>query len=452
MKFTSRILKLLLLLAITLPVEAQTTVNSVNSPYSSFGLGEMGTLDHPVYVGIGGNNITWCDSTVLNFYNPGSYSFLAKGTPLFSTGISSRLSIFSENGNRYFSNIASVNHFAMAFPISSRFGFAFGLKPFSRRGYDFVSGDRIDEDSIIYVYQGNGGVNEIFFGFAGNIINTNKLKLSLGGNFGYLFGESSNIRRAALYKSAGVLSGYVNEKITDVNSIHYEFGTNLVYKVNEKHQLSLSLVMDPQQSLNSKFQERLYYSPKIYDIDETSQLMTSSDSVDRILTAPEMTVGFNYNLSFPANKNDRKLSSEWAFHGSYTTTDWESYSNPFDSIALLSSSRIAFGIQFTPEVRAIEQKELTKTYQLMKYRIGAYQYSLPYSIGSEQVTDRGITFGLGIPILIESSLSSVNLGFAIGNRGVGAEDVLNESYYSLNLGITIAPGKLRKWFRKPKLN
>ena len=67
-----------------------------NSPYSYYGLGETGGLDHATLGAIGNNRLTAFDSTILNFYNPSSYNTLAKGVPLVSFGISSRHSNFTQ--------------------------------------------------------------------------------------------------------------------------------------------------------------------------------------------------------------------------------------------------------------------------------------------------------------------------------------------------------------------
>ena len=107
---------------------SQTTVNSI---YSSAGLGEEGGGDHVVGVGIGNNTITMADSTTLNFYNPATYNTLATGLPLFSLGLSTRLSNYSEGNNTSFGSSTSIQHFALGFKIKKRFGLAFGLKPYS---------------------------------------------------------------------------------------------------------------------------------------------------------------------------------------------------------------------------------------------------------------------------------------------------------------------------------
>jgi hypothetical protein len=87
----------------------------------------------------------------------------------------------------------------------------------------------------------------------------------------------------------------------------------------------------------------------------------------------------------------------------------------------------------------------------MKYRIGAYQFTLPYVTLGEQVTDFGTTFGFGIPVIVQNSLSSINLGVTIGSRGVTNSQAFKEKYYGINIGVSIAPGN-DKWFIKRKLN
>ena len=87
----------------------------------------------------------------------------------------------------------------------------------------------------------------------------------------------------------------------------------------------------------------------------------------------------------------------------------------------------------------------------MKYRVGVYQLTLPYQTNGQQAEDFGTTFGFGIPIVVQNSLSSINLGFTIGKRGVADSQAFKEQYYGINIGVSIAPGADR-WFVKRKLN
>ena len=149
----------------------------------------------------------------------------------------------------------------------------------------------------------------------------------------------------------------------------------------------------------------------------------------------------------------KKLNNSLAIHASYSTADYTKFTLPFDTTSLdfSKSHDIRFGMEFIPETDFINNKPITKFYQRMRYRVGGYYAELPYKTDGEQVTDFGTTFGLGLPIVIKNSLSSINFGFTIGQRGVGNQQSLGETYYGINFGVTIAPlGD--NWFQKRKLN
>lgn len=65
--------KILVLLVLFVVGIAQAQ-NTNNSPFSSYGLGEIGGQEHATFVGIGNSNITYFDSTTLNYFNPATYN------------------------------------------------------------------------------------------------------------------------------------------------------------------------------------------------------------------------------------------------------------------------------------------------------------------------------------------------------------------------------------------
>lgn len=428
----------------TTQLQAQTVVNS---PYSSYGIGELGGMDHAVFSGIGNTNISYIDSNILNYYNPASYGFIAKHKPLFSTGASGKFSSFSEGGIKSNSILTNVQHFALAFPVHNRVGTALGLRPYANRGYDFVSGQSIGTDSINYYYSGDGSVSEVFLGVAGNIIKSKNTKLSVGSNLGFLFGRMGNTRRSAIYSSASNYKGGVNTKITMLNDFHYDAGLYFEQKFS-KHKIGLSAVFDPSQKLNGYFENSLYYAGHIFK-PTTYDTIYQSTVKDTLISPSRMSFGLRYGILLsPDSTNNRKLDTEINFFASYSMEDWSTYSNPFDNNEMLSSYRLTFGIEVIPEVMLATKYKTTKFHQKLRYRAGYYQYTLPYMQDGLRVNEKGVTAGIAIPISLNSS---VNAGFTYGMRGTTDSQLLNEKYYGINIGITIAPiGDI--WFRKPKLN
>jgi hypothetical protein len=69
-----------------------------------------------------------------------------------------------------------------------------------------------------------------------------------------------------------------------------------------------------------------------------------------------------------------------------------------------------------------------------------------------QLVDKGVSFGIGVPIVLNRAVSTVNLSANYGVQGGnGGPNVVKENYYGFNLGINIAPSYDR-WFRKYKLD
>lgn len=429
-----------------------------NSPYSSFGLGEFGGLDHAVFSGIGNSNITLQDSTVLNFNNPSSYSALAKGQPLFSLGVSTRLSDYSENGNSSFESVTGIQHFALAFAFAKRFGLAVGLKPYTRRGYEFSSRKEFEGDSLYYNYSGNGGINEGFIGFSANVLNFKGARVSLGANAGYLFGAVSNIRKSGLIVDGITNNDYaggVSSKSLRASSFHYDLGLSYEQRINEKHSIGVYAVIDPQQKIKGSYEEGFFYTGNINSATSFDTLSFNDSLSGDVTNIPTYTYGLKYTLSGKGRKGQtNELNSEVSFHLTYSMSDWSKFENRYDpnfTNTFLNTQKFTFGVQYIPETDFIANKVSTKFYHRMRYRVGAYYFTLPYETNGEQVTDFGTTFGFGFPIAVQKTLSSINVGFSIGSRGISDTQALKEKYYGFNLGIAIAPGTDR-WFRKRKLN
>ena len=87
--------QLFLLVFSTILCYTSWTQTTSSSPYSTSGIGEEGALPEAQFGGIGNISSVVFDSTLINTYNPASYSLLSFGQPLFSVGVSSKFSDYS---------------------------------------------------------------------------------------------------------------------------------------------------------------------------------------------------------------------------------------------------------------------------------------------------------------------------------------------------------------------
>lgn len=480
MRYINTIYKAVLtciVLAFTLNLNAQ---NNTNSPFSSFGLGEMRMMDHPSYSALGNTYLTHFDSTQLNFLNPASYNTLGAHMPLFSLGLSARLSYYSENDRSYFNNTAYLSNLVLAFPIHKHFGFAFGLKPYSSKGYDFSTRAFVYNDSIEYTYKGKGTISEAFVGLSSDLLKLNKTRISyiiispedsikvlktydtrfaVGSNLGYLFGGIENQRFSAL-KDDNYNSGGGGTRDLYVKAFHYEIGTYLTHSIKNSytkkvHTFTLAGKIDPSQKLNAKYSSGIYY---VYDIaknDPTEFDTLSFQSSEGSIQMPaSYSLGLSYALRFSTTEKVKEKTREISFHLGYDASNWSAFSYDYDTMnySLLNTSNFSFGLQFLPETDYLRRAFNTKFFEQIRYKAGYYQRTLPYAIGNTQISEYGFTFGFGIPVIVGKwSASHINIGFTVGNRGAENTQYLSEKFYGINFGMIIAPEEDR-WFRKVKYN
>ncbi len=421
------------------------------SPFSSYGLGERVSTDHAIFTGIGNNTITFFDSTVLNSFNPASYNTIAVGQPLFSLGLTSRISKYTQNQKSFTTSSAFIEHFVMAFRLKKRSGFAFGLQPFFRKGYHLSERIAAGNDSVLNSYIGSGGIHQVFIGFATNLIHYRNTHLSIGGNFSYLFGRSTNERRSQLIDANNKLGG-IDMNTFKIASFYYDLGAYFKQNLGKNHQLLLSATSAPTQKIKVSQEYHLFYgmlgNPAYYDT-------ISSTFLNGSITMPlTIAFGMNYIWWFQTQKHNNSIKNrELSMHFSYAKTEWSSFSGSFSQIVPgIITVKMAVGIQFTPERKFLENSIHSGFFSTMKYRIGCYQYTLPYSYSGQQAKDKGLSMGLGIPILAQQSLSSINLAMSYGKRNGELQNSLNEEYFGISLGLIIAPSFYERWFKKRKLD
>lgn len=441
-----------------------------NSPFSSYGIGEFGGLDHATFSGMGNASIALIDTTILNFNNPSSYASLGKGQPLFSTGISSRFSAFNEGGGTANSKYIGLDHFALAIPFSKYFGLAVGLKPFSRTGYELTETSTSGATPMKYIYKGSGGTHQVFGGFAANIFNIKHEKLvdgqkfnsyhrlGLGVNISYIFGTTENQRISYIDQNYGVaddIPGGVENKGYTIKSIHTDFGLNYSWTIDKNKSLVIGAIYTPSQKLTARENYFLAYSANVYDSEQFNLLDTAVSNKGHIVMPATMGAGFSYTLT-SANRQNRTKVYQVMFTGDFKMTDWSSYESRFNSVNVMGNFKNTFsvhaGVQFAPHHDYRDRATTLPYLSRIRYRAGFQYATLPLVVQGTQQTNASVSVGVGLPFAIQRSASSINFGIVAGQQGNGNAASLNEKYIGINFGVTISPGLSDRWFRKFKID
>jgi hypothetical protein len=272
-----------------------------------------------------------------------------------------------------------ADHFALGFKMKKRMGMAFGLKPFSGRGYSFTQKIYTGTDSLKYVYSGQGGIQDLFLGFSYGIIQKNKTKLSVGFNASYLFGKVSNEKQSILI-DPNTFSGGIGRNSISVKTFNYELGAFFRQKLGKRNEMTISAVYAPSQSFNATFTEELYTAANI-------NTLSTYDTLDFVQTdgkaklGIESKYGLSYQLSLPDwKRKTRVLHPQLTFLASYTSIAASSHDFPnLSPWNNLSASKFGLGLQFKPEAKLYENVSTLKFMEKISYRIGAYSSLLPYS-------------------------------------------------------------------------
>ena len=151
------------------------------SPYSFFGLGELNFRGTQINRFMGGLEI-YNDSIHANLSNPSSYAKLKLTT--YSIGLNYRNNNLTDTNDSKSIISSGLDYIGVAIP-TNKFGFGFGIIPYTSVGYKLNRLDSTSFPNILNQYQGEGGVNKVFFSLGFNLLKY----FSIGATINYDFGK-----------------------------------------------------------------------------------------------------------------------------------------------------------------------------------------------------------------------------------------------------------------------
>lgn len=440
---------------ISCQVGAQT---STNSPYSSQGIGLWEESATGVYSGMGGARISLVDSVYSNDYNPSSYSYLGKGLPLFSFDVSSRFSSFQSSTNKSTARTVYIKNINIAIPFAKRFGLAFGLRPVLKRGYRFGEGGYVYDDSVHYMYIGTGQVQQTYLAFSAAPLKTKKHFLSLGIEGDFNFGSLTKIRVVEFPLNQTTYFNASDEQSFRVSSFGLRAGLQYRFAISETNAFSVGLVYQPQLNWNSKHSDFLYRYGGVYGVNnvpsKTDTMYYVGNEKGSITIPQRWGVGFTWEFRAREDSTQRSLLR----YRLRLTTDvemmtWSNYALNFASVAdttrLSNGTYFRFGVEYTPHMYFTDSRPNISYMNKVNYRIGFRYAILPTNVNVKAMNNTAVTFGMGFPIPLRNSVSSVNFGVTLGQQGTKGPSSIQEKYIGFQLGLILSPGADR-WFRRYK--
>ncbi|MBI3502419.1 MAG: hypothetical protein HY063_11560 [Bacteroidetes bacterium] len=406
-----------------------------NSPYSRFGLGELQYGGFASNIPLGGiYNALRNDTTApyfINTSNPASHSSLR--LTAFDFGVRSNFTKLETTGKKFSSNQTALSHMALAFPVTKWWGASFGLLPYSSVGYKIHTEQSQDSiGTVKYSYQGEGGLNQLYFGNGFRIKN-----FSLGVNAAYLFGDLVFSSRDSFPSGSGFYNTRFSQT-TRVSNFYFTLGTQYKIQLKKNWSLTLGATGGMKSYLKAKRSTFAATYTNYFGVEVMKDTILNDQDVKDTVIIPMMFGG-----GVVLKKGDK-----WLFGFDYSLQQWSSFSSLNQAGLLKNSQRISFGVQYVPNKSAGTKESYAKK---IFYRAG-FRYASSYlDLNNVQLKDRAITFGAGFPLKKIKvgdtySQSIINVAVELGQFGTTENNLVREKYVKVILGFTLND----KWFIKRK--
>jgi hypothetical protein len=404
----------------------------LNSPYSRIGMGDLKNRSSAGVTAMGGTGYTFQSPTTINFINPASYmgfdtlSFLLDAS--FSWKNHTLIASTTQKGNTM-----QFDYISCGFSIARWWKTAIGFQPYSIMNYSttmenrvpgIVEENKIDTLTQTRAYQGDGGINEIYWG---NAFRVSK-NLSLGINASFLFGTYSKYSTIE-WDDEYSFNVKVNNS-TKIQGAVITAGAQYFIPIKEKGDLGLGLVYTlPIPIRSTETQIISTYWGKDYNITALDTLY-SKDPAKHSLKMP-MSIGGGISWS---KKNKYYVGVD------FTWKNWSNYGIDKIKDSLSDAYRISIGGSYTSNYLS------NKLFPRMTFSLGASFEQTHLFLEGEHLKRFGINFGFLFP------LKKAKTGFGIvleyGQLGTTEKDLIKENYFTATINIRIH----EKWYQRKKLD
>ena len=411
----------------------------IASPYSFYGIGSLkfkGTVENR---SMGGLSI-YTDSIHMNLRNPASYvgknlDYLNnESRPVKYTvgGTYSSVNLKSGNGSDKTSS-STFDYLAMSVPMG-KFGFGFGLMPYTSVGYKLES---LNDDGVLSNrFRGEGGVNKVFAGLGYQVTND----LSVGVNIDYNFGNIQNSSLAFVYDSDGNLAQYQSRENnrSDLSGLTINIGVTYKTMLDEKLELVTGLTYTPESNLTSK-NERSFSTITFNSSTGQEFALNTIDTDLESLGLQKTDLVIPSKLAFGAGVGEPRkwfvgVESEFQKTSNFSNALYTSSTTKYED-----ATRLSLGGFYIPEYNSF-----TSYFKRVVYRAGLRFEKTGLNIKDESINEFGMSFGLGLPV--GSFFSNANIGLEVGKRGTVNSNLIQENFINFQLSLSLND----RWFQKRK--
>ena len=404
------------------------------SPYSFFGIGEEFSPVTVEQAGMGGIGVAFSHYKYLNFTNPAAIANLRYTTYGFG-GTHKELKLKSATSTQS-SALTTFNYVGIGFPIGKKAGFGVGIQPVSSVGYELENTilDANGDITELSLFEGNGGVNRIYFNLGFLLFKD----LALGAKASFNFG---NINNTIIDQRVGLSLGTKYEEITQVRGSAIQLGAQ--YKKAIKDDLTITAGA----AIKLSNEMRVNGDDYLYSVILLGAAQIPRDTLSTSGISGTFQMPLKSTLGFGIGKTDKWYAGvEYETQDAYQTTGFLSTTNT--AFRYGNSNRIGIGGFYIPKINSISSyfDRITYRFGIRMENTGLLVDGSGTNSNFSEIKDFGISFGLGIPL---KRLSTMNVGFEYGKRGSTDNNLIQENYLNLRLSLSLTDVN---WFIKRRID
>ncbi len=446
-----------------------------NSPYSRVGIGDLmqyrGNIRN---MGMGYTGSSLSSKEYMNVLNPaGLGNFRREYTDSlvkFDVGFTIQYKTFKTGNSQSTSTGANINNLAFTFPVTKTYTTGFMLSPLSIVQNKYSYQDSVANDpnhySTKYKYLGNGGVYQFQWMNGVGITKNLALGLTVAYNFGSITQESTSqliinqyvpdyenevgSQKKSNYSGLSFKPGFIYKKqlLKRIKYTYYSADSSFidsVVKVNRPIYFKIGGSVDLYSGMKSTVKQSLFVRNPNNLLITDSTFSTSSGKVNFPKT-------YRLGASF-------ENPGYWLVAADIIYSDWSNFNKNGvkDNELNASSYTFALGGEIIPRNFVKNSSKIYRGHRVKTYRAGVSYTATPVNIGGRNLYDYSFSIGASLPIGLRSKgsantayvpiLPKVGVAFVVGQRSTFAANQLSETYFRLQLSMTLYD----KWFNKRRI-
>lgn len=465
---TSKVFTVLLMLLMSISFLQGQVLNG--SPYSNYGLGDLNTFGFSGPASAGYTSTSTVSKRNFTFVNPAANGYME--FTVIKLGATLKNVTQSSGNLKGNYTEADISYLALGFPLLKsqftkkrykdsltgkevlvktplRWGLTFGLTPFTNTAYGTNFTTDSSFGSFENIYNGEGGISRVFINNGVKIGNNFSIGHSTRFLFGsindyrlFIFPDSLNIkgqqdhRRFALngfQQTLGFMGNFDHKGIKRKNSKNEMAANTYTHTFGGTFTLGSNLNLTTQRLVQS-----MDYSGGNLILEDT--LLFNESTKSKVKLPHGFTAGYSLQ------KEDK-----WRVAVEYKNENWSSYKSFNSSDSFSNSSEYSAGFTLNPDAS-------TESFKKMEVRFGlrhknSYLNFKGLDGNFTNLTENGITFGLGIPLVgryygTENNLYNIlDIGLEYYSRGQKESGLVKENYFNFTMGITFND----YWFKRRKI-